>query len=35
MNKIREERFETARQMQSALFSIRAALSGASDTTSG
>jgi len=33
MNKIREERFETARQMQSALFSIRAALSGASDTT--
>src|SRR5258706_8545337 len=32
-NKIPEERFETARQMQSALFSIRAALSGASDTT--
>src|SRR2546425_13361934 len=33
MNKVPEERFETARQMQSALFSIRAALSGASDTT--
>src|SRR5205823_13224580 len=28
-----EERYETARQMQSALFSIRAALSGASDIT--
>jgi serine/threonine-protein kinase len=33
MNKVPEERYETARQMQSALFSIRAALSGASDTT--
>ncbi|HVH66539.1 MAG TPA: protein kinase [Gemmatimonadales bacterium] len=33
MNKLPEERYETARQMQSALFSIRAALSGASDTT--
>src|SRR5213083_1598751 len=33
LNKVPEERFETARQMQSALFSIRAALSGASDTT--
>ena len=33
MNKVPEERYDTARQMQSALFSIRAALSGASDTT--
>jgi eukaryotic-like serine/threonine-protein kinase len=33
LNKIPEERYETARQMQSAVFSIRAALSGASDTT--
>ena len=33
MNKVPEERYETARQMQSALFSIRVALSGASDTT--
>src|SRR2546425_641982 len=33
MNKVPEERYETARQMQSALFSIRAALSGASETT--
>src|SRR5436189_13567 len=33
LNKVPEERFETARQMQSALFSIRAALSGASDIT--
>ena len=33
MNKVPEERYETARQMQSALFGIRAALSGASDTT--
>src|SRR2546427_4974659 len=33
LNKVPEERYETARQMQSALFSIRAALSGASDTT--
>ena len=33
LNKVPEERFETARQMQSALFSIRAALSGASVTT--
>ena len=33
MNKVPEERYETARQMQSAVFSIRAALSGASDTT--
>jgi eukaryotic-like serine/threonine-protein kinase len=33
MNKVPEDRYETARQMQSALFSIRAALSGASDTT--
>ncbi|PYO26667.1 MAG: hypothetical protein DMD73_11905 [Gemmatimonadetes bacterium] len=31
--KVPEERYETARQMQSALFAIRAALSGASDTT--
>ena len=30
MNKVPEERYETARQMQSSLFSIRAALSGAS-----
>ena len=33
LNKVPEERYETARQMQSALFSIRAALSGAIDTT--
>src|SRR5439155_19450335 len=33
MNKVPEERYETARHMQSALFSIRAALSGASETT--
>jgi hypothetical protein len=33
INKVPEERYETARQMQSALFSIRAALSGATDTT--
>src|SRR6059036_3046883 len=33
LNKVPEERYETARQMQSALFSIRAALSGATDTT--
>src|SRR2546425_1121066 len=33
LNKVPEERYETARQMQSALFSIRAALSRASDTT--
>ena len=33
LNKIPEERYETAREMQSALFSIRAALSGASETT--
>src|SRR5947208_448509 len=31
--KVPEERYETARQMQSALFAIRAALSGAFDTT--
>src|SRR2546423_12839342 len=31
--KVPEERYETARQMQSALFAIRAALSGTSDTT--
>jgi serine/threonine-protein kinase len=31
--KVPEERYETARQMQSALFAIRTALSGASDTT--
>src|SRR5256884_1330087 len=31
--KVPEERYETARQMQSALFAIRAALSGATDTT--
>ena len=31
--KVPEGRYETARQMQSALFAIRAALSGASDTT--
>src|SRR6266699_6142600 len=31
--KVPEERYETARQMQSALFAIRAALSRASDTT--
>ena len=33
LDKAPEDRYETARQMQSALFSIRAALSGASDTT--
>jgi serine/threonine-protein kinase len=33
MAKVPEDRFETARQMQSALFSIRAALSGAHDAT--
>jgi serine/threonine protein kinase len=33
LNKVPEERYETARQMQSALFSIRAALSGASEIT--
>ncbi len=33
LNKVPEERYETARQMQSALFSIRAALSGATDIT--
>ncbi|HEX4574178.1 MAG TPA: serine/threonine-protein kinase [Gemmatimonadales bacterium] len=33
LNKVPEERYESARQMQSALFSIRAALSGASETT--
>src|SRR3989442_1309460 len=33
LNKVPEERYETARQMQSALFSIRAALSGAGQTT--
>ncbi|HYK83476.1 MAG TPA: serine/threonine-protein kinase [Gemmatimonadales bacterium] len=33
LNKIPEERYESARQMQAALFSIRAALSGASETT--
>src|SRR3989454_6248782 len=33
LNKVPEERYETARQMQSALFSIRAWLSGATDTT--
>src|SRR5258708_15033282 len=33
MAKVPEDRYETARQMQSALFSIRAALSGATDTT--
>ena len=33
LNKVPEERYETARQMQSALFSIRVALSGASDAT--
>ncbi|HVH08284.1 MAG TPA: serine/threonine-protein kinase [Gemmatimonadales bacterium] len=33
MNKVPEERYETARQMQAALFGIRAALSGASETT--
>ncbi|HYT72121.1 MAG TPA: serine/threonine-protein kinase [Gemmatimonadales bacterium] len=33
LNKIPEDRYETARQMQSALFGIRAALSGASDAT--
>src|SRR3989441_5891510 len=33
LNKVPEERYETARQIQSALFSIRAGLSGATDTT--
>src|SRR2546430_4758710 len=33
LNKVPEERYETARQMQLALFSIRAGLSGATDTT--
>src|SRR5437870_80791 len=33
MNKVPEERYESARQMQSSLFSIRAALSGASEIT--
>src|SRR3989475_1141110 len=33
LNKVPEDRYETARQMQSALFSIRAGLSGATDTT--
>jgi hypothetical protein len=33
MAKVPEDRYETARQMQSALFSIRAALSGAHETT--
>ena len=33
LNKVPEDRYETARQMQSALFSIRAGLSGASDVT--
>jgi hypothetical protein len=33
MNKVPEDRYETARQLQSALFGIRAALSGASDAT--
>ncbi|HEV2751747.1 MAG TPA: serine/threonine-protein kinase [Gemmatimonadales bacterium] len=33
LNKVPEERYETARQMQSALFGIRAALSGATDRT--
>ena len=33
MNKVPEDRYETARQMQAALSGIRAALSGASDTT--
>src|SRR5437016_1378432 len=33
LNKVPEERYETARQMQSALTSIRAALSGASEPT--
>src|SRR5436853_533087 len=33
LNKVPEERYETARQMQSALFSIRAGLSGATETT--
>ncbi|HEU5261445.1 MAG TPA: serine/threonine-protein kinase [Gemmatimonadales bacterium] len=33
MNKVPEDRYETARQMQSALFGIRAALSGASEPT--
>ena len=33
LNKVPEDRYETARQMQSALFSIRAGLAGATDTT--
>jgi serine/threonine-protein kinase len=33
LNKVPEDRYEGARQMQAALFNIRAALSGASDTT--
>src|SRR5204862_426093 len=33
LNKVPEDRYETARHMQSALSSIRAALSGASETT--
>jgi serine/threonine-protein kinase len=33
MAKVPEDRYETARQLQSALFSIRAGLSGATDTT--
>src|SRR6058998_3502702 len=33
LNKVPEERYETARQMQSALFSIRVGLSGATDVT--
>ena len=33
MNKVPEDRYETAREMQAALFSIRAALSGAGETT--
>jgi serine/threonine protein kinase len=33
LNKVPEDRYDSARQMQAALFSIRAALSGASDIT--
>src|SRR5256885_5181349 len=33
MNKVPEDRYETARQLQAALTSIRAALSGASEPT--
>ncbi len=33
LNKVPEDRYESARQMQAALFSIRAALSGASEVT--